>query len=123
VTQVSFTQDVAPLLAKHCGSCHISKTTGQFSAKSYASLIKKGRKGETIVAGHPDQSRVVMLVETRKMPPRSQGIPDDELQILKDWVAQGAQFDGEDENAAIEFTPAAGRRTGPGGRRSPNTDN
>lgn len=123
VVQVSFTQDVAPLLAKHCGSCHIAKTSGQFSAKSYASLIKKGRKGETIVAGHPDQSRVVMLVETRKMPPRSPGIPDEELQILKDWVAQGAQFDGNDEGAVIEFSPAAGQRPGPGVRRSPGTDN
>lgn len=123
VSQVSFTQQVAPVLAKHCGNCHIGQAKGQFSAKSFAALMKGTRKGETVVPGNPDESRLVTLVESRQMPPRSQGIPEDELQVLRDWVAQGATFDGQDENEAIEFTPAAGQRSGPAGRRGLGPNN
>lgn len=111
--QVSFTNDVVPVLTKHCGNCHMRQARGQFSAASYAELLKGTRKGPGVTPGKPEDSSVVTLVEAKKMPPRSQGIPAAELQILKDWVSQGAPFDGSDENAKISVPggpgPASGR--------------
>ncbi len=50
-SQVSFTNDVVPVLAKHCGNCHMRQAKGQFSAASYAELIKGSRKGPAAGAG------------------------------------------------------------------------
>ena len=118
--QVSFTNDVVPVLAKNCGGCHMRQAKGQFSAASYAELIKGTRKGPVVLPGKPDESRLVTLVEDHKMPPRSQGIPLSELQILKDWIVQGAQFDGKDENAKISVPGGAGTSRGPPGPRGEN---
>jgi hypothetical protein len=113
-SQVSFTNDVAPILARHCGGCHIRQSKGTFSAASYAALIEGPRKGPVVVAGDPDESELIALIESGEMPPRSKGFPDDELSTLRDWIAQGAAFDGTDESEAI---PMGGRGTpGPGGR-------
>lgn len=111
-SQVSFSNEVVPVLSKHCGNCHIRQARGQFNASSYAALIKGTRKGPVVVAGDPKKSSLVTLIENRKMPPRSSGIPEPELKILRDWVAQGASFDGDDENAKISVTggPAGGGR-------------
>jgi len=69
--------------------------------KSFASLIRETKKGKTVVAGHADQSRLITLIETRKMPPKSRGFDKDQLAILTKWVEEGAEFDGKDKTSSI----------------------
>jgi mono/diheme cytochrome c family protein len=113
--QVSFSNDVVPVLAKHCGACHMRQAKGQFSAASYAALIKGSRKGPAVLPGKPEKSNLVTLVENHKMPPRSQGIPEPELQTLRDWISQGATFDGEDQNAKISIPGGPDQSRAPSG--------
>ena len=48
----SFSQKVAPILAKRCLACHDAKTAkGRFNVETFASLMRGGESGLEIVAG------------------------------------------------------------------------
>jgi hypothetical protein len=126
--EISFTQNVAPILVARCGMCHVGRNMGQFSMATFASLMQGSENGQMIEAGLPDESTLVMLVETGDMPPprpRPRPVPKDEVQVLKDWVAQGAKFDGADEEQPLleivppEVARAARGRGGRGGGGPP----
>ena len=96
-SEVSFTKQIVPILTKSCGGCHIRQAKGRFSAASYASLVSK--KG-IVRPGKPDDSELVALVENGEMPPR-RGLPKDQVQLIRDWVDQGAKFDGKNKKDRI----------------------
>jgi hypothetical protein len=124
--EVSFAKDVAPILVTRCGGCHVGRNMGQFSMATFASLMQGSENGAMIEAGNPDESVLVMLVEAGDMPPprpRPRPVPKNEVQVLREWVAQGAKFDGaNDEQPVLEMVPpeiarAAAGRGGRGPRR------
>lgn len=93
--KISFVSQVAPIIVEQCGQCHIDQKLGGYSAESYTKLIKKSRKGEVVTAKDIDASRLISLVESGKMPKKKPKLKDDQIQILKDWIEQGARFDGK----------------------------
>ena len=94
---VSFTAHVAPIIVEHCGRCHIDQSRGRYSAATYAELKKGSRKGVAVKPNNIEKSVMISLIENGAMPPRSANnpVPPEKLQILKDWIDQGAKFDGE----------------------------
>lgn len=97
--QVSFTKNVAPILMQRCGKCHVQGAKGGFSSASFAAIKKGSKKGQVLTVGEPANSSLFTMVESGKMPPRSRNpIPKQEIQTLKDWIAQGAKYDGANEN-------------------------
>ena len=96
VEMVSFTKEVAPILMQHCSQCHIDQKRGQYDMNTYTSIKKGTRKGTAIKPRDLEKSRMIALIENGKMPPRGKGpVPEEQLEVLKNWVAQGAKFDGE----------------------------
>jgi hypothetical protein len=97
---VSFQQAVAPVLAKHCESCHLPGQAGYvvsgFDLTGYDSLMKGTQFGPVVLPGDPLTSVLVMLVEGRVDPslrmPHGDGAPLSEAEILtiRRWVEQGA---------------------------------
>ncbi|MCD0460907.1 c-type cytochrome domain-containing protein [Roseiconus lacunae] len=98
---VSFKDDVAPILSAKCGSCHVNRSQGRFSLASYAVLMKGPPEGVVVFAGDVVGSRLIETIETGDMPRGGGRVSPEELKTLKDWVLQGAKFDGEDPNATI----------------------
>lgn len=98
---VSFTKEVGPILLNRCGRCHVNRSSGGFSAASYASLMKGPPAGVVVFARDVASSVLIETIESREMPPNGNGIPAEDLKKLKDWIAQGANFDGEDPNQRI----------------------
>ncbi len=90
---VSFARDVAPILVQHCGRCHINGSKGNFSLATFAALMKGPPEGVVVFAGDLVGSRLIETIETGDMP-RGGKVPADQFQTLKDWVLQGAKFDG-----------------------------
>jgi mono/diheme cytochrome c family protein len=87
---VSFVSDVAPILVRQCGSCHVRDRKGDFSMASFESLLKGGESGEiTIDPGNPESSYLIELVESGDMPPRG-NLTEADIRTLLDWVAAGA---------------------------------
>ena len=99
--QVSYEQDIAPLLARNCIECH-SAPNGQgyratgLQVGSYASIIKGTMYGSVIVAGDSRRSILNKRVEGRtgkkqcESPGGKENISNEEIEILKVWVDQGA---------------------------------
>ena len=105
---VSFTKDVAPILSGKCGRCHVGASRGGFSAASYAALMKGPPEGVVVFANDIIGSRLIETIETGDMPRGGAKVSPTELKTLKDWITQGANFDGTDPNQPITAatTPA-----------------
>lgn len=99
-TQVSFKQDIHPMLTKHCGECHQqggqgSEKTG-FQVDSHASLMQGTKFGPVVVAGSAVSSTLWRLVAGKvdpsiQMPHGREPLKADEVALLETWIDQGAK--------------------------------
>ncbi|MEO8269855.1 MAG: c-type cytochrome domain-containing protein [Aureliella sp.] len=98
---ISFRSDIAPILLDHCLACHGAKLAeGGFRVDSYQELLKAGDSGERPVATATDQSsellRRLECDETERMPADADPLTADQIDRIKQWIAAGATFDGND---------------------------
>ena len=107
--QISFTNDVAPIINAKCGTCHVRASRGRYNIKSYKALIDS----DSVDAKNPDDSLFIEVIESGEMPKGGLKVSDKELETLREWISQGAKFDGDRESAAIN--------TGGGSRASSRT--
>jgi len=102
---VSFQRDIQPLFDEYCASCHtpdgrspIGLQVGAFNVSTYAGVRAGGavRGQREVVPGRPCASGLVQKVSL--FPPFGARMPlngppfleDDEIQLLHDWIAEGA---------------------------------
>jgi mono/diheme cytochrome c family protein len=97
---VSFTQQVVPLLVGKCGGCHVRGSKGGFSAISYESLMKGTKDGPVVVANQKD-SRLMQLIEDGDMPRSGGPLSLEDKAVFRQWIEQGARFDGGSPAANI----------------------
>ena len=89
---ISFKTDVLPILESRCIKCHGGdKTEAKLNLTSYKGLMAGAEKGVVVVASDAAKSKLIQLTQSGKMPKRSAKLLPDQLQILVDWVNQGAQ--------------------------------
>lgn len=94
-SQLSFQSDVRPILQRNgCISCHGG--SGGLVVGSVADLLKGGNHGPAIVAGNADGSNIIRkLLLTPpfgdRMPQGGPYLADSTIQILKNWINQGAK--------------------------------
>ena len=95
----SYSKQIKPFFARYCVECHNAKDAeGSLNLQTYRSLMQGGERGAAIVAGKPDTSRLVRLIEGKQkpaMPPRKSAQPKaDEVALVRAWVRAGARDDG-----------------------------
>ena len=95
-----------------CGRCHVEGDSGGFRMADYASLMQGSAAGVVVFPGNAAGSRIVELIEVGDMPRGGLKVSPDELAILKRWIAEGAQFDGDEPRAGLTRS-ASGRREPP----------
>ena len=106
-TPVSFSKDLAPILAKKCVACHgPEKSKGHFRLDSFEWLSKAGEsKSAPVVAGQPDQSELVRRLtatdEDDRMPQKDDPLPAEQIALIEGWIKDGATFDGTDPKASL----------------------
>ena len=97
--QVRYKADVQPLLNKHCLECHAPGGLGfaasGFSLIDYEGLLAGTRYGPMVVPGDPQSSNLLILIEGRadpsiQMPHGGKKMPAAEIEVLRNWIAQGA---------------------------------
>ncbi len=97
--EVSFLKDVHPILLAR-GGPHViplgaSPPPAGIRFDSYAHLLAKREEGEEplVVPGKPEESMLVsvLLDPAMQMPPSLPALPDEEIQVIASWVAQGAK--------------------------------
>jgi hypothetical protein len=98
--EVSYAADVQPILKQYCLECHVPGGAGfnasGFDMSSHDALMRGGKFGPFVVPGDPLTSTLNMLVEGRadpsiRMPHGREQLTQREIQILRDWVQQGAK--------------------------------
>jgi len=109
---VSFVSTVAPILNAKCGRCHVARNRGQFSSKDYNTLMDSTH----VTEGEPDVSHLIEVIVDGSMPKGGLTVSETELASLKQWIAEGAKFDGEDPTMSIaEMGNGAGKKRYPSG--------
>ena len=104
-----FENEVRPLLAKRCYSCHgEEKQEGELRVDSLAHLTAGGFTGPAVTPGKPDESLLVEAIryESYQMPPDGE-LPDGEIAVLVRWVELGAPWPGAEDAPPVR--PAAER--------------
>src|SRR5215213_11537584 len=97
--QVSFINDVAPILKENCFACHdAKKKSGKYDMTTFEKLMAGGPDGSPITAGKSKDSEfhdLIVTTEQRRMPPRDKGeaVPKDRALVIAKWIDQGAKLD------------------------------
>jgi len=95
--EVSFRQQIRPILAEHCLQCH-----GPDEQKREGNLrldLESSSKKKSIVAHQPDNSEVIKRITStiadQKMPPAETGksLTAAEVRLLRQWIAEGAKYE------------------------------
>lgn len=96
---VSFTNDVQPILDQHCISCHNSGFANNNSDLSSYSAIFSGTGAiygnKLVVPNFPDSSGLVDKIEPNpdsggRMPTGGPFLSGDEIQTIRAWINEGA---------------------------------
>lgn len=104
---VSFSKDVAPVLVRSCGGCHISGKKGGFQFTNYASLMQTG----VVQRGAGEASRLVEVILSGDMPRGGSKVSPDEIGALMKWIDAGAAFDGPDPAQPLALLGTAAKPT------------
>lgn len=105
--EIDFAHEIVPVLQKHCVSCHGGlEAKGSFSMNTRELLISSGN----VLPGKPEESqfteRILATDDEIRMPPG----PDDrlteqEIRILRAWIADGATWEDGFSFAPVAFEP------------------
>jgi hypothetical protein len=106
--QVSFSDDVQPLLLEYCIACHDKSAEGYatsgFSLEDYESVMKGTNLGPVVVANSSYSSALFLVVAHKTepeihMPPhhedawaegRGTPLTEEQIETIKVWIDQGA---------------------------------
>lgn len=88
---VSYANQVKPIIEAKCTKCHGVETKKEgLDMRTYEDLMAGSRNGSVLTPGDAANSLMVQLIERGKMPNRGPKVTPEELQIIIDWVNQGA---------------------------------
>ena len=107
--QVSFADDVLPLLSESCASCHDrtgeGSVTSGFSVRNYDDVMQGTSLGPVVIPGSAESSNLYRVIAEKtapeiRMPPhhdvswakgRGKPLSDEQVDVIKRWIEQGAK--------------------------------
>ncbi len=99
----SFNRDIRPILSENCFKCHGADDKGRKSdlrLDDAASSLKPAKSGQRpIIAGRPLESELIKRIlstdpdEVMPPPATKKSLTPEQKQLLRDWVAAGAQYE------------------------------
>lgn len=88
---VSFANDILPLIESRCIGCHGGDRTEEgLDLKTHASILAGSDDGPVVIPSDAANSLLVEMVATKKMPKRGPKLTPPQVQLITDWVNQGA---------------------------------
>jgi hypothetical protein len=98
--QISFGEEILPLLKWRCASCHQSGGEGfeksGLDLTSYAGVMKGTKFGPMIIPRDPDSSNLMLLLDWRaspalRMPHGKKKLSSCDRDTIRTWIRQGAK--------------------------------
>jgi len=99
VEQVSFKEDILPLLKWRCASCHEPGGAGYeksgLDLTSYAGVMKGTKFGPMVIPRDPESSNLMLLLDRRvspalRMPHGKKQLSSCDRSSIRTWIRQGA---------------------------------
>lgn len=100
VSPVDYAAKIAPLWQEHCMDCHADDDPdGELVIETFASLMKGGKAGKSVIPGNAQDSLLVKFLEGRSgkegknqfMPPgKREHLKPDEIAMIRAWIDAGA---------------------------------
>lgn len=108
-TAVSFSRQVAPILVRSCGGCHVAGRKGDFQMASYQGLMQSGM----VQRGAGTSSRLVEVILTGDMPRGGGTIAAADVDTLIRWIDAGAICDATAPTLSLDVLARGGGRPPP----------
>src|SRR5690606_21122009 len=95
---LDFATAVWPILESRCLKCHgAEKPKAKLQLDTPEHILKGSEDGPVVVPGKPDESsllqRVILPADHEDiMPPKGDPLTADQTAILRQWIAEGANF-------------------------------
>lgn len=99
-----FEKHIRPVLVESCHRCHATgaeKIGGKLLLDTVSGLMRGGESGSPVVPGRPGESLLIDALEWKDdlgMPPKHP-LPDDVIDHFRQWIARGAVFPGNANDA------------------------
>lgn len=88
---VSFANDILPIFESRCANCHGGNETEEgLVLLNHADVLAGSDNGPVVIPGDAANSLLVELVATQEMPKRGPKLTPPQVQLITDWVNQGA---------------------------------
>ncbi len=104
---VSFSRDLAPVLAANCISCHgETQPRARLDLDNFAALLRGSENGNIIVPGKSADSVLIKKIKGtsgERMPEKKPPLPDDVIAKFAKWVDEGAKFDGDSASQTMRM--------------------
>ncbi|MEX0612363.1 MAG: PSD1 and planctomycete cytochrome C domain-containing protein [Pirellulales bacterium] len=97
--EISFAATVKPILARRCFACHGPdvENGGLRLHKHETALAELESGGRAIIPGRPNDSLLIDRVSaedvSERMPPEGKPLTRGEIEMLRAWIAQGAEWE------------------------------
>ncbi|MBX3416938.1 MAG: hypothetical protein KF851_04995 [Pirellulaceae bacterium] len=97
---VSFAREIAPIIASECRGCHVeaNRPRGGLNMDSFTTFLRGGDSGALIVPGKSAESLLVKKLsgtaDGNRMPAQRPPLPQNQVDLIKRWIDEGAPFDG-----------------------------
>jgi mono/diheme cytochrome c family protein len=107
--KVDFESQILPIFKDRCFECHqkeytddtgrLKKPKGKFRMDNPELLLEGGSEGSDLVPGKPEESTVYTTTTLHEdddmaMPPKGERLTKEQQELIKNWIAQGADFGG-----------------------------
>ena len=84
---------VLPILREHCFRCHGEKDKGGLKLDSREAVLKAGDSEiPAVVPGDLEASELIARIRSGDMPPTDDGLPKQQIELLEQWVKDGAPW-------------------------------
>jgi mono/diheme cytochrome c family protein len=96
-TTVRFANDILPIFRASCFDCHggtqddgTRTMEAGLDLTSYESVMTGSEFGAVVTAGDPDDSYLIEMVEAGDMPQEGDPLTPAQVQLIRQWIAEGA---------------------------------
>jgi len=108
-TKVNFEAQILPIFKDRCFECHqkeftddtgrVKRPKGKFRMDSAEMILKGGSEGDDLTPGDPEKSSIYTFTtlpedDDMAMPPKGDRLTDEQKELIKKWIAEGADFGG-----------------------------
>ncbi len=98
VLDVSFADEVAPILNANCIKCHggppddgdVILEAG-LNLTSYETVMAGSEYGSVVEPGNPDDSMMITLIQDGDMPEEGGPLSPEDIEVIRTWIAEGAK--------------------------------